>query len=209
MKFKIVGRDLARMLDNVILFATEGPATAWTLDRVLWQGDNMARGLSLLSSDGYAIAREMVGDPFANATAFETSVDVAKDIARSARSAGAKWVIGELHEGGLWVEGTEDPHDTSRPDERWAKVEEYLPNLANTAKQTIVPAVPWALDRLQRFGRVKVPAGWPKAVDLWFEDSRHGGPICHALVGPTFQGALKCLDRDILRANYPDVRLWR
>lgn len=182
------GTDIARALDNALLFVSDKAEYLPGIVHVEFS----AGGIAFSACDDYATGRDVVGEMGTNVRehVFTITEDEASAIAKEARSARTKSVIIELQDGAVHVDGVEMAimADLSPA---W---DDILPLMDDPAVDELLQtSVAFNAQRLTRFGRVKGAKDAP--VDIRFMGTE-GAPIALVKIGPTFRGELQGVRRE-------------
>lgn len=184
------GQDIARALDNALLFCDPKAEYLPGIVHV----EFAAAGIAFSACDDYATGRDRVGEvTLSTAERFEISEDGAEDMAKFARSARTKAVALEYAGQDLRVTIGDDTFSVSavNPSAAW---DDILPLMDDPiADELLQTSVAFNAARLTKFGRVKTTKNVP--IDIRFMGTE-GAPIAFVKVGPTFRGQIQGVRRD-------------
>lgn len=182
------GQDIARAMDNALLFVSD---KAEYLPGVVHVEFSMT-DVTFTACDDYATGRDYVGEitPDVPAVRFEITEAEASAIAKEARSARTKNVIIELQDGAVHMDGVQ----LAVMEDLSPAWDDILPLMEPSAVTEVLPhTVAFNAARFAKFGRVKGAKDAP--MDIRFYPTL-GPPIALVKVGPTFRGELQGVRRD-------------
>ena len=188
--FSAAGTDLARALDNALLFSDKKAEVFPGVILVQMS----PTGVRFVGHDDYATGSDFVGPIEGDIASFSMYDDDAVALVKMVRSARKSEVTLRMDACSLYATVGDETLEwpVFAPDPLWWKLDElYLTDEPLPNVVSFNPA------RLTRFGRVKGAKDAP--IDIKFHMTESGAPVALVKVGPTFNGQLQGVNRTIAK----------